>query len=156
MTKINSKEDLSIKLTKISLIILFLASLGLLSTGRQIVNLVIEYPSILFEEQLRFWIMLASGYILGLIALSCIVHLYKLLTRIGENQVFIPENVQYLRYLGWEVGAVALISLFLGLTVYLPMLLIAVSCSLLTLIIRVIRNAFGKAVELQEDVDYTI
>ncbi|MGZ7236478.1 DUF2975 domain-containing protein, partial [Streptococcus pyogenes] len=85
----------------------------------------------------------------------CIIHLYQLLTRIGEDQVFIAQNVQYLRYLGWEVGLVALISLFLGLTAYLPMLLIAVSCSLLTLIIRVIRNAFGKAIELQEQVDYT-
>ena len=44
----------------------------------------------------------------------------------------------------------------MGLTAYLPMLMIAVSCSLLTLIIRVVRNAFGKAVELQEQVDYTI
>ena len=70
--------------------------------------------------------------------------------------MFIQQNVQYLRYLGWEVGIVALISLFMGLTVYLPMLLVTVSCSILTLIIRVIRNAFGKAIELQDQVDYTI
>lgn len=44
----------------------------------------------------------------------------------------------------------------MGLTAYLPMLLVAVSCSLLTLIIRAIRNAFGKAVALQEEVDFTI
>ena len=66
------------------------------------------------------------------------------------------QNVQYMRYLGWEVGTVALISLFMGLTAYLPMLLVTVSCSILTLIIRVIRNAFGKAIELQDQVDYTI
>ena len=60
------------------------------------------------------------------------------------------------RYLGWEVGTVALISLFMGLTAYLPMLLVTVSCSILTLIIRVIRNAFGKVIELQDQVDYTI
>ena len=76
--------------------------------------------------------------------------------RIGKNQVFIRQNVQYMRYLGWEVGMVTLISFFMGLTVYMPMLLVAVSCCILTLIIRVIRNAFGKAIELQEEVDYTI
>ena len=41
----------------------------------------------------------------------------------------------------------------MGLTAYLPMLLVTVSCSILTLIIRVIRNAFGKAIELQDQVD---
>ena len=88
--------------------------------------------------------------------MTCIVHLYRLLHHIRQDQVFIQQNVQYLRYLGWEVGIVALISLFMGLTVYLPMLLVTVSCSILTLIIRVIRNAFGKAIELQDQVDYTI
>ena len=94
--------------------------------------------------------------VLGCLALACIVHLYRLLSHIGKNQVFITQNVQYMRYLGWEVGTVALISLFMGLTAYLPMLLVTVSCSILTLIIRVIRNAFGKAIELQDQVDYTI
>lgn len=100
--------------------------------------------------------MLLFGYVLGCLALACIVHLYRLLSRIGKNQVFITQNVQYMRYLGWEVGTVALISLFMGLTAYFPMLLVTVSCSILTLIIRVIRNAFGKAIELQDQVDYTI
>lgn len=149
-------EDVSIKLTKISLIILFLASICLLCTGSWVVRLVMEFPSPLLQGETRFWFLLGFGYILGFLALACIIHLYQLLTYIGENQVFIEQNVQYLRFLGWEVGAVALISLLMGLTAYLPMLMIAVSCSLLTLIIRVVRNAFGKAVELQEQVDYTI
>lgn len=151
-----TREDISNKLTKISLIILFLTSIALMGIGSWIVTQVVEFPSPFFEGTLRFGILLGSGYLLGCLALACIIHLYQLLTRIGEDQVFIAQNVQYLRYLGWEVGLVALISLFLGLTAYLPMLLIAVSCSLLTLIIRVIRNAFGKAIELQEQVDYTI
>lgn len=149
-------EDMSITLTKVSLVVLFVASIALLCTGSWVVNLVIEYPSPLFEGAIRFWVLLIFGYILGFLALACIVHLYQLLSRIGKNHVFIVENVQTLRYLGWEVGTVALISLFMGVTAYLPMLLVAVSCSILTLIIRVIRNAFGKAVELQEQVDYTI
>lgn len=149
-------EDMSITLTKISISLLFIASIILIALGPWVVNLVIEFPSPFFQGGTRFWILLLFGYVLGCLALACIVHLYRLLSRIGKNQVFITQNVQYMRYLGWEVGTVALISLFMGLTAYLPMLLVTVSCSILTLIIRVIRNAFGKAIELQDQVDYTI
>ena len=149
-------EDMSITLTKISISLLFIASIILIALGPWVVNLVIEFPSPFFQGEMRFWVLLLLGYVLGCLALTCIVHLYRLLSRIGKNQVFITQNVQYMRYLGWEVGTVALISLFMGLTAYLPMLLVTVSCSILTLIIRVIRNAFGKAIELQDQVDYTI
>lgn len=149
-------EDMSILLTKISIAILFIASLALLTLGDRIVMLVMEFPSPLLEGGVRYGIMLLLGYVLGFLALICIFHLYRLLHNIGNSQIFISQNVQYLRYLGWEVGCVALISLFMGFTVYMPMLLITVSCSILTLIIRVIRNAFGKAIELQDQVDYTI
>ena len=149
-------EDMSITLTKISISLLFIASIILIALGPWVVNLVIEFPSPFFQGEIRFWVLLLLGYVLGCLALACIVHLYRLLSRIGKNQVFITQNVQYMRYLGWEVGTVALISHFMGLTAYLPMLLVTVSCSILTLIIRVIRNAFGKAIELQDQVDYTI
>ena len=149
-------EDMSITLTKISISLFFIASIILIALGPWVVNLVIEFPSPFFQGEIRFWVLLLLGYVLGCLALACIVHLYRLLSRIGKNQVFITQNVQYMRYLGWEVGTVALISLFMGLTAYLSMLLVTVSCSILTLIIRVIRNAFGKAIELQDQVDYTI
>ncbi|MFU2193935.1 DUF2975 domain-containing protein [Streptococcus pluranimalium] len=151
-----TKENISILLTKLALISLGLASFIMLFIGPWITRLVIEHRSPLFQDSIRFWVLLLLGYVLGALAISCIITLYQLITRIGNNHVFVSENVQSLRYLGWIVGAVALISLFMGLTAYLPMLLVAVSCSLLTLIIRVIRNAFGKAVALQEEVDFTI
>lgn len=151
-----SHEDISILLTKIALIVLFIASVLLMGTGSWVVRLVMVHPSPILEGELRFWVLLVLGYCLGFLALLCLAHLYRLVARIGNNHVFIPENVHSLRLLGWEVAIVAGISLFMGLTAYLPMLLITVACCLLTLIIRVIRNAFGKAVELQEQVDYTI
>ncbi|MEY8462974.1 DUF2975 domain-containing protein [Streptococcus merionis] len=154
--KVETHEDASIVLTKISLIVLFIASIALLCSGSWVVDLIVVHPSPFFEGSTRFWVLLISGYALGLLALICLAHLYILVSRIGKNQVFISQNVHSLRILGWEVALVALISLFMGMTAYLPMLLITVACSLLTLIIRVIRNAFGKAVELQNEVDYTI
>lgn len=154
--QVKSYEDTSIKLTKFSLIALFFTSLLLIFSGSRIVELVIIYPSPFLKGDSRFIFLLLMGYILGFLALLFIIHLYQLVSRIGKDHVFVPENVKSLRYLGWETGVAAVLSLIIGLTAYLPMLMIAVAASLLTLIIRVIRNAFGKAVELQEQVDYTI
>lgn len=152
----SSREDISILLTKICLISLLIAAIGLILTGTWVVELAIVYPSPLLEGQARFFTMLLGGHLLGIIALLFLVHLYQLVTRIGKGQVFIPKNVRSLQLLGWEVGLASLIAFLLGVTTYVPILLITVAGIALTLVIRVIRNAFGKAVELQDQVDYTI
>ncbi len=83
-------------------------------------------------------------------------HLYSLVSRIGKEQIFIEKNVRCLQILGWEAAAITLLSFLMGVTCYIPMLLITASGLALTLVIRVIRNAFGKAVQLQDTVDFTI
>ena len=94
-------EDWSISLTKININILFVASIILIALGPWIVNLIIVFSSPLVQGESRFWILLLLGYALGGLALTCIVHLYRLLHHIGQDQVFIQQNVQYLRYLGF-------------------------------------------------------
>ena len=87
-------EDMSITLTKISISLLFIASIILIALGPWVVNLVIEFPSPFFQGEIRFWVLLLLGYVLGCLALACIVHLYRLLSRIGKNQFFITQKVQ--------------------------------------------------------------
>lgn len=149
-------EDWSIRLTKLCLIGLFLAAIGLMCTGTWVVDLAVIYPSPILQGASRYWTLLVGGYTLGFLALIFLIHLYQLVTRIGHDQVFIPKNVRSLQLLGWEVGAASLISFLLGTSCYIPILLLTVAGIALTLVIRVIRNAFGKAVELQDQVDYTI
>ena len=76
-------EDWSISLTKISISLLFIASTILIFLGPWIVNLIIVFPSPLVQGEVRFWILLLLGYALGGLALTCIVHLYRLLHHIG-------------------------------------------------------------------------
>lgn len=149
-------EDWSIRLTKICLILLLIAAVGLMSTGTWVVDLAIIYPSPFLQGDSRYLTMIVLGYALGVLAIIFLIHLYQLVTRIGKEQVFIPQNVRSLQILGWEVGLATLISFLLGISCYIPVLLITVAGIALTLVIRVIRNAFGKAVELQDQVDYTI
>ena len=64
-------EDMSITLTKISISLLFIASIILIALGPWVVNLVIEFPSPFFQGETRFWILLLLGYVLGCLALAC-------------------------------------------------------------------------------------
>ncbi|MEQ9809890.1 DUF2975 domain-containing protein [Streptococcus jiangjianxini] len=152
----NSYEDFSIILTKICLIVLFIGAIILLSTGTWVVDLAIIYPSPLLQGTQRYITMLCLGYSIGLLSLIFLYHLFQLVNRIGKDLIFIELNVRSLQILGWEAAAITAISFLMGVTCYIPMLLITAAGIALTLVIRVIRNAFGKAVELQNDVDYTI
>ncbi|MEQ9763510.1 DUF2975 domain-containing protein [Streptococcus sp. ZJ151] len=152
----NSYEDFSIVLTKICLIVLFIGAIILLSTGTWVVDLAIIYPSPLLQGTQRYITMLCLGYSIGLLSLIFLYHLFQLVNRIGKDLIFIELNVRSLQILGWEAAAITAISFLMGVTCYIPMLLITAAGIALTLVIRVIRNAFGKAVELQNDVDYTI
>lgn len=149
-------EDWSIRLTKYCLIILLIAAIGLMCTGTWVVDLAIIYPSPFLQGDSRYLTMLILGYLLGILAVVFLLHLYQLVSRIGNEQIFIPRNVRSLQLLGWEMGLATIISFLLGISCYIPVLLITVAGIALTLVIRVIRNAFGKAVELQEQVDYTV
>ncbi|MDY4761800.1 DUF2975 domain-containing protein [Streptococcus thoraltensis] len=158
MTIMNHKsyEDFSIVLTKICLIVLFIGAVVLLSTGTWVVDLAIIYPSPLLKGAHRYMTMLVLGYSIGFISLIFLYHLFQLINRIGKGLIFIESNVRSLQRLGWEAAAITTISFLMGVTCYIPMLLITAAGIALTLVIRVIRNAFGKAIELQNDVDYTI
>lgn len=149
-------EDFSIVLTKICLISLFIGAVGLLSTGTWVVDLAIIYPSPFLHGSARYLSMLVIGYSIGFMSLIFLYHLYSLVSRIGKEQIFIEKNVRCLQILGWEAAAITLLSFLMGVTCYIPMLLITASGLALTLVIRVIRNAFGKAVQLQDTVDFTI
>ncbi|KHD44122.1 DUF2975 domain-containing protein [Streptococcus hongkongensis] len=149
-------EDFSITLTKIALVALFIGAIILLSTGTWVVDLAIIYPSPLLRGTQRYLTMLILGYGIGFLSLIFIFHLYQLVSRFGHNLIFIIENVRTLQLLGWEAAAITLLSFIIGATTYIPVLLITAAGISLTLVIRVIRNAFGKAVELQDEIDYTI
>ena len=54
-------EDMSITLTKISISLLFIASIILIALGPWVVDLVIEFPSPFIQGETRFWVLLLPG-----------------------------------------------------------------------------------------------
>ncbi|WP_164470909.1 DUF2975 domain-containing protein [Vaginisenegalia massiliensis] len=149
-------ENTSILLTKICLAIFFIVAILMLFNGPYLVAQFDGRSTPLFGGDLRRNLLLLSGYICGGLALLFISSFYRLIDRIGRDQVFTSENVTCLRYIGWEIQVVTLIALIMGLTCYLPLLAIAVAGGFMVLVLRVVRNAFGKAVAMQDELTYTI
>ncbi|MGI6711901.1 MAG: DUF2975 domain-containing protein [Bacillota bacterium] len=81
--------------------------------------------------------------------------LLRLLLRIETEQVFITENVERLRRISWSCFAGAAISL-VSTSYYFPWVFVAVSAAFMGLIVRVVKNVVAKAVDLQNEVDYTV
>jgi hypothetical protein len=81
--------------------------------------------------------------------------LFSLLRRIEVDQVFITENVEILRRISWSCFAGASIS-FASAFYYLPWVFVAVAAAFMGLIVRIVKNVVAKAVELQNEMDYTV
>lgn len=85
-------------------------------------------------------------------ALFC---LDKLLRNISRGLTFIPQNVSLLRVLSWCCFAVAL--LFIVFCVYYLLgAVVSILAAFAGLIVRVIKNVFAQAVELQRENDLTV
>lgn len=103
----------------------------------------------------------AEPFFLATIYVGCVpagyllYSLFRLLRRIEAEQVFIIENVESLRRISWTCFAGAGIGC-VSAVYYFPWVFVAVAAAFMGLIVRVVKNVVAKAVELQNEVDYTV
>jgi hypothetical protein len=88
-------------------------------------------------------------------AFVALFSLDRLLTAIKRNEVFTARNVRYLRVISWACFAAAFV-LLAGGFIYLLFLALAILATFFGIILRVVKNLFAAAVELQNENDYTI
>ena len=91
--------------------------------------------------------LLPGGYALYL--------LQRMLRAIVRGNCFCAQNVSALRRLSWCAALLAVVSFVPGIW-YLPFLFIAVAAAFMALLLRVIKNAFQSALELQTENEMTI
>ncbi|NEW63962.1 DUF2975 domain-containing protein [Facklamia sp. 253] len=156
MTQPKSLVEVQIKITKSSIILFALIAIVLLFTGTHIVQYIMPRSTPLFTDQLRFNVLLSSGYISGTLALFFLFQLYRLITNIENGNIFIDENVKTLDWITHAITIVSIIAILVGFTCYLPILFIALACGFTALIIQIVRNAFAKAIQMQDELDYTV
>ena len=79
----------------------------------------------------------------------------RLLRNILANQVFVIDNVRFIRRIRWCCAGVSLVCLASGV-LYQPLVFLAVIMAFLALIVSVVKNVIAAAVELREENDLTI
>lgn len=81
--------------------------------------------------------------------------LIRLLFNIGNDTIFVKQNVRYLRRISWCCVAVSVVTLIAGFF-YLPYLFVFVAAGFVGLLLRVVKNVMENAVELKEENELTI
>ena len=100
-------------------------------------------------------LFLATIYAGSVPAAVLLFNLFRLLERISSQEIFVQENVEYLRRISWSCFAGAGICL-LSTLYYFPWILVAVPASFMGLIVRVVKNVVAQAVSLKLEADYTV
>lgn len=143
----------SISLSKL-FILLFITALVLTALSAPwLVHRFIDFSRSDLQGSEIFFI--ATIYLGSLPAGYLLYNLYCLLRRIESDLVFIPGNVELLRRISWSCFAGAGLGL-VSAAYYFPWMFVAISAAFMGLIVRVVKNVVAKAVQLQDEVDYTV
>ena len=97
----------------------------------------------------------ACFYPCAVIAYVTLYSLIRLLLNIKRDEIFIKENVQYLRRISWCCFVVALITGVGGLQ-YLPFLFVTIAAAFIGLMLRVVKNVVDSAIKIKTENELTI
>ena len=99
--------------------------------------------------------LLITFYTCAAVGMFILVILDRLINNIRKGNVFIEDNVKYLRILSYACLVISVITLIFAAFRFLACI-ITFSSLFFALILRVIKNCFEEAVRLREENDYTI
>lgn len=97
----------------------------------------------------------ACFYPCAVFAYVTLYSLVMLLFNIKKGEIFIGQNVKYLRRISWCCFAVAFITL-IGGVLYIPYLFVAVAAAFVGLMLRVVKNVMQNAVQIKAENELTI
>ena len=163
MNKQNKERWLSsVKVTKIFIVLVAVVSVVMCFMGPKIVRMVaLESKEGVFESPWlqgypRFWVLIVLGYICAIILFVMLYQLYRLVGRIDSGEVFSTRNVRSLKIISDIVLLACVVTFIMGVTCGFFILFVCASTAFMTAIIRVVMNAFSKAVEMKDELDYTV
>ena len=150
------EENVSIKITKAFILLLAVVAVGMCIFGPKLVEIIMTKESPMIVGEARFYILLIGGYVCAIILFVFLFTLYVMVNRIQKGEVFVAENVRSLKNLSNLVLLACIVSFIVGITCTYMIFIITATTAFVTPIIRVIKNALGKAVEMQDELDYTV
>lgn len=143
----------SISLSKFCVLVFSAMLIGTVLSAPWLVRWLMDFSRAgLAGKEAFFLSTIYLGSIPAAVLLFC---LYRLLYHIELEQVFITNNVEYLRKISWSCFAGAIIC-FASISYYFPWIFVAVAAAFMGLIVRVVKNVVAQAVELKNESELTI
>ena len=99
--------------------------------------------------------MTITLYVSSAFAWLILIDMWILLRNLQKGRIFVEQNVTILRIVSYGFVALA-ISTFVGGFFYVPFFFVTVAAVFLTLIVRIVKNAFAEAVQMKSELDLTI
>ncbi|HHX77155.1 MAG TPA: DUF2975 domain-containing protein [Firmicutes bacterium] len=143
----------SLFLSKVFLFLFISGLIGVIVTAPWLTRWFLDFSRAELKGTRPFFLATIYG---GAIPAGILLYnLLGLLKRIEKEQVFIAKNVDCLRRISWSCFAGALIAI-ISTFYYFPWIFVAIAAAFMGLIVRIVKNVLAKAVELKDEVDYTV
>ena len=134
-------------------VVLFALLLAVLDLGGiRIVRWFSGLRNLMERQTLAF---LAALYLCSVFGWILLWAMWRLLKNLRAARVFTEENVALLHRVSWCCAAAAAICLASGMF-YLPFLIAATAAGFMSLIVRIVRNVFQKALDMKNELDLMI
>ncbi len=146
----------SMKLTRIMIVLFFAVLVAMDCGGMYLARVLYDTVYSLNREIASVGVILGLIYVCSIPAYVTLYCLYRLIVNIEKGQVFIAENVAGLRLVSWCCVFVALICFLSGVIIWLALLLVSAAAGFMALIVRVVKNIFEQAIEMKDELDFTI
>ncbi len=150
----------NIRITRICVVILLIICAVMLVRGPWLTDAFVRglhgRDFLLSDKPYAFGVTITIGYICGTLALVMLIMMFRFLGRLAQGNVFTRQNVQTLYRISLCCIYAAGACLIMGLLSYWMFGALAAGILFMALIVRVVRDAFERAVSMKDELDYTI
>ena len=127
-----------------------------------VVALIFFFPNLMdwFEEvrplgERRITAIIIGFYLCLPVVLYALWCIDRVVTNVLKKDVFVEQNVRYIRRLRWCCAGVSLLCIPVAFF-YMPLIFMVVIMAFLALVISLVKNVMAAAVELREENELTI
>lgn len=150
----------NIRITRVCVVILLIICAVMLMRGPWLTAAFVRgikaHGFLLSDKQYAFGVTIAIGYFCGSLALLMLIMMFRFLGRLSRGDVFTRQNVQTLHRISLCCIFAAGGCLLMGILSYWMFSALAAGILFMALIVRVVRDAFERAVSMKDELDYTI
>lgn len=149
----NWTKGKSLKLSRVAVVLFFLTLVAVCVLAPSLLHWRLTTNGGRSIEKYPYY--LVSLYCTAPFAAVVLWQLHRLLGNIGREQVFVSENVRFLRVISWcciGAGGVLFVSGFYDFLFFA----LSACAAFMGLILRVVKNVIAEAVALKDENDYTI